>query len=210
MKVFLADDHPLLRIGLRISLEQEKDMQVVGEASDGYSAVTRIQTYSPDVSLIDYDLPGMSGNKVIRLLRNSGLAAHLLILSCYHDENYIREAMEAGADGYLLKCVEVQELVRIMRALHEGRIIMSPYMVNLSLPPKEEKFRSNLEVNPLTAREKEILKFITEGKINKEISASLNISLETVKTHVRSIYSKLNVKGRVEAVKIALDQNYVY
>jgi DNA-binding NarL/FixJ family response regulator len=209
MKIFLADDHPLLRIGLRITLEQEDDMQVVGEASDGYTAVTRIQMYSPDLSLIDYDLPGISGDKVVRLLRNAGLLTKLLILSCYHDENYIREAMEAGADGYILKCIEVNELIRIMRNLYSGQTTMSPYMVNLSLPPKEDKVNVNQDLNLLTMREREILKYIAEGKINKEISTSLNISLETVKTHARNIYSKLNVKGRVEAVKIALDQNYM-
>lgn len=208
LRVFLADDHPLLRIGLRLSLGQEEDIDLVGEASDGYSAVKRIQAKSPDVSLIDVDMPGMSGIKVIRMLRNAGFKTKLIVLSCYNDEDFIRDAMEAGADGYILKCVEVNELVRIIKSLSNGDKTLSPYLVNLSLAPEEDKEPADGEPRPsLTMREREILEYITEGKSNKEISHSLNISVETVKSHAKSIYSKLNVKSRVEAVKMAMNKS---
>jgi len=208
MRVFLADDHPLLRIGLRISLEQEEDIDVIGEASDGYTAVTRIGANLPDISLIDLDMPGMSGIKAIRVLRNSGFKTKLVVLSCYNDENYVRDAMEAGADGYILKCIEVSELVRIMRSFYTGQPTVSPYLVNLTLP--NENNRDDPDTGDaflLTVREKQILKGIAEGKSNKEISASLNISVETVKTHIKKIYDKLNVRGRVDAVRAAMNMN---
>jgi len=207
MRVFLSDDHPLFRIGMRLSFEQEDHIDLVGEASDGYSSVERILSSDPDVSLIDVDMPGMSGIGVVRILRKAGFQKKIIILSTYNDENYIRDAMDAGADGYVLKCVEGSELIRILRSMHEDRPTVSPYLVNLALNPNVHQ--AYLDSMPegttaLTSREKEILDCLSEGRSNKEISSTLNISVETVKSHLRSIYKKVNVKSRVEAAKFAL------
>lgn len=214
MKVFLADDHPLFRIGLRIALEQEADIQLSGEASDGFSAVDKIRADPPDVALIDVDMPGMSGIRVIRVLRKAYPDMKILILSTYDDESYVHGAMQAGADGYVLKCVEVAELVRIIKSFCEGREVVSPYLVNLSV---EAQVAEGVNAEPgdgregdepvLTHREQEILRSLIQGQSNKEISQSLFVSIETVKSHIKSIYQKLQVKNRVEAVNVATKRN---
>lgn len=211
MRVFLADDHPLFRIGLRIALDQETDIQLIGEASDGFSAVEKIRVDPPDVSLIDVDMPGISGIRVIRMLRRAHPQMKIIVLSTYDDKNYIHGAMQAGADGYVLKCVEVAELVRIIKSFFEGHQAVSPYLVNLSLDFKATISTTGevkkVEYPVLTHREKEILRSIIEGQSNKEISHTLYVSVETVKSHIKSIYHKLQVKNRVEAVTVAIKQN---
>lgn len=212
MRVFLADDHPLFRIGLRIALDREEDIELVGEASDGFSAVEKIQADPPDVSLIDVDMPGISGIRVIRMLRKAFPEMRLLVLSTYDDKNYIHDAMQAGADGYVLKCVEVAELVRIIKSVCDGRQTVSPYLVNLSLDskPGEDAPGEAPEEEDLvlTHRETEILRAIILGQSNKEISNAFCISVETVKSHIKSIYQKLQVRNRVEATTVAMKKNF--
>lgn len=204
IRVFLADDHPLLRIGLRLSLEQKKDIKLIGEAENGYNAVEKIQADPPDVCLMDVDMPGLSGIGAIRILRRSVPQMKIIVLSTYNDENYIRESMEAGADGYVLKCVGIDELVKIIKSFWAGRPQLSPYLLNLTqgyvLADKEWSTEQGC---CLTQREKEVLQFIAEGKGNKEIAKLLFISTETVKSHVKNIYRKLNAKNRVEAIRAA-------
>ncbi len=203
MRIFLADDHPLLRAGLRLSLSQYNDIEISGEASDGFAAVEKIQADPPDLALIDVDMPGISGIGVIRMLRESSPDMKLLVLSSYNDDEYIRNAMRAGADGYVLKSVNTSELVRIIRSFGQGNAIISPYMVNLTLKLEDKEESKNTAREELTEREREILKCITDGKSNKEISDSLFVSVETVKSHIKNIYRKLNVKNRVEAARKA-------
>jgi DNA-binding NarL/FixJ family response regulator len=200
VRIFLADDHPLLRAGLRLSLNQYNDIEISGEASDGFMAVEKIQADPPDLALIDVDMPGISGIGVIRMLRESSPEIKLLVLSSYNDDEYIRNAMRAGADGYILKSVNTSELVRIIRGFCQGNPIISPYLVNLTLKLEEKEEIRNSPQEELTEREKEILKCISDGKSNKEISDCLFVSVETVKSHIKNIYKKLNVKNRVEAV----------
>ena len=208
MRVFLADDHPLLRIGLRFSLDRQENIEVIGEAGDGFSAVAKIQIDPPDVSLIDVDMPGLSGIRTIRVLRKSIPQMKILVLSTHNDETYIKDAMKAGADGYVLKSVEVQELVRIMQSFCEGKSVLSPYLLNLTLDDEAEPTAPESdEVLTLTLREKEVLQAITAGKGNKEISECLNISTETVKSHIKKVYRKLKVRNRVEAGKLAREHN---
>lgn len=210
MNIFLADDHPLFRIGLRIALDQEDGLKVIGEASDGFSAVEKIQSNPPDLSLIDVDMPGISGIRAIRILRKAIPEMKILVLSTYDDEKYINEAMLAGADGYLLKCVDVAQLVKIIWSVFEGKQIVSPFLVNLAVDGDTcdgavgDAAEQPVEPITLTQREKGILKAIIDGRSNKEISDALFISIETVKSHVKSIYQKLQVRNRVEATLIAM------
>lgn len=200
MRVFLADDHPLFRMGLRIALEQERDIDLIGEASDGFAAVEKVRTACPDICLIDVDMPGISGIRVVRILRREETPMKILILSTYDDDTYVQDAMRAGADGYVLKCVDVPELVRIVRAVCTGQVVVSPYLVNLSVDPGDpNEVPDTANENRLTAREREILEAIVAGLSNKEISNQFHISLETVKSHTKKIYQKLRVKNRVEA-----------
>jgi DNA-binding NarL/FixJ family response regulator len=185
IRVFLADDHPLLRTGLRLSLNHKEDIELIGEAEDGYSAIEKIQAYQPDVSLIDVDMPK-------------------------DDENYIQKAMEAGADGYVLKCVGINELVKIIKSIWFEKSIISPFLVNLAFGytniDQEEQKKLGAH---LTQREKEVLQLIAEGKVNKEIADLLYIGTETVKSHVKNIFKKFGVKNRVEATAEARKRRLV-
>ncbi len=203
MRIFLADDHPLLRMGLRLALEQEEGIELIGEASDGFSAVDKIRDCRPDLCLIDVDMPGMSGIRVVRLLKKEAADFRILILSTYDDEKYVQDAIRAGANGYVLKCVAVPELVRIIRSVCKGEKIVSPYLINLAVDPNDSRTSPHADKVHLTSREKEILKAVIDGLSNKEISDRFHISLETVKSHTKNIYQKLQVRNRVEAAMTA-------
>lgn len=204
IRVFLADDHPLLRTGLRLSFHDENDIRIIGEAENGFSTVEKIKSNPPDVALIDVDMPGLSGIAVIRLLRRTLVEMKIIVLSTYNDARYIQEAMQAGADGYVLKNVEAGELKRIIRSFHFGEVIESAYLINLSIA---EALAIKTEISTLTNREQQILKHIAIGKGNKEIAELFCVSTETVKSHVKNIYKKLNVKNRVEATQMASSLN---
>ena len=210
IQVFLADDHPLLRTGLRLSLDHKEDIELIGEAEDGYSAIEKIQACQPDVSLIDVDMPRLSGIGVIRILRKLFPQMKLIVLSTYNDENYIQKAMEAGADGYVLKCVGIDELVRIIKSIWLDEPVVSAFLVNQTFGytdiDQEEQKRLKAY---LSQREKEVLQLIAEGKGNKEIANLLCISTETVKSHVKNIFKKLSVKNRVEATTVARKRRLV-
>lgn len=211
ISVFLADDHSLLRTGLRLSLDPLPDITVIGEAADGFSAVEKIKAQSPDVALIDVDMPGLSGIGVIRLLRESFPHMKLIVLSTYRDEQYIQEAMDAGAEGYVLKCVPIEDLVKIIKSFHSGQPELSPYLVNLTCHFNAESKTSPVsETSNLSAREKEVLECLVDGKGNKDIAEILYISTETVKSHVKNIFKKLNVKNRVEAVRVAHNKKLIF
>jgi DNA-binding NarL/FixJ family response regulator len=128
--VFIADDHPLIRLGLRLSLGQIEGIQIIDEAIDGYSAIDKIRQAPPDVALMDVDMPGLSGTSAIRVLRKSLPDMKIIVLSTYHNENYIRETMEAGADGYVLKNIDVDGLADIIKSFVDGTTIFSPYMIS--------------------------------------------------------------------------------
>jgi len=196
-------------MGLRIALDQEDEMRVIGEASDGFSAVEKIRSNPPDLSLIDVDMPGISGIRAIRILRKALPEMKILVLSTYDDEKYIHEAMLAGADGYLLKCVEVADLVKVIRSVCEGKQVVSPFLVNLAMEGYTGDTEEPEGPTSLTQREKDILKAIVDGLSNKEISDTHFIGVETVKSHVKNIFQKLQVRNRVEAAQVAMRKKLV-
>jgi DNA-binding NarL/FixJ family response regulator len=202
IKVFLADDHPLVLAGLRYSLSTKNDLDLIGEATDGFSAVKKIQENPPDVSLIDVDMPGLSGIGAIRILRQALPQMKILVLSTYNDEKFIKESMAAGADGYVLKSVNADELEQIIKCFHGDRQCLSPYLVNLYLKNGRVSSEPDETAN-LTVREREVIRYMAAGNGNKDISKQLFISTETVKSHVKNIYKKLKVHNRVEAVEKA-------
>lgn len=203
IKVFIADDHPLLRIGLRLAFETIETIVIVGESDNGFETIEKIQQTVPDVALIDIDMPGLSGIPAIRVLRKAFPDMKLLALSTYNDTNYIKNAMKAGADGYVLKTIDIDGLARLITAFHAGQPVVSPYLVNLATDLEPEAPAPGRDLDSLTNREKQILKHIAAGKNNKEISEGLFLSVQTVKTHVKNIFKKLNVNSRFEAAIIA-------
>ena len=204
-RVFIADDHPLFRCGLRLSLNQKENIEVVGEAENGFKAVEKILNVLPDIALVDVDMPGLSGIGAIRMLRKEIPGLKILVLSAHDDDHYVRDSMSAGADGYLLKSIDVEELVNIIDLFCRGEPVFSPYLLNLSVDcaPTE---RTGFFDHFLTSREKEVLKYLVEGKANKTIADNLFVSCETVKSHVKNIFRKLNVMNRVEAVKVTTEK----
>lgn len=198
--IFLADDHPLLRMGLSLAFQAKDNITVVGEADNGFDAIEKIKTLTPDVALLDIDMPGLSGTAAIRVLRKIFPDMKILALSTYNDENYIREAMNAGANGYIMKTVDIDNLVEIITSFNEGKEIVSPYLLNLGISPQQAAPDINGPDFCLTKREKQILQCLAEGKDNKQISTCLYLSVETVKTHMKSIFRKMDAKSRLEAV----------
>jgi len=207
IRVFLADDHPLIRLGLQLGLEKVEGVTLIGEAEDGFNTVKKIQADPPDVALIDVDMPGLSGISAIKILRKALPLLKILVISTYNDEKYIQEAMDAGANGYVLKCVGIDDLVKIIKAIQDGKQEISPYLMSLTLGFSECTEKGMGDQGPcLTMREKEVLRFITDAKENKEIAEILFISTETVKSHVKNLFKKLKVKNRMEAAKVAKER----
>lgn len=200
VKVFIADDHPLLRMGLSLGFNAKDNIEVVGESDNGFDAIEKIKQLVPDVALFDIDMPGLSGTAAIRVLRKIFPDMKILVLSTYNDKNYIRESMSAGANGYILKTVDIDNLAKIIVSFDEGKDIISPYLLNLGIELVSTGNDNEDDAVLLTKREKQILKCLADGKDNKEISACLFLSVETVKTHMKNIFRKLDSKSRLEAV----------
>jgi len=207
--IFLADDHPLLRMGLSLAFQAKDTIRVVGEADNGFDAIERIKQVMPDVALMDIDMPGLSGTAAIRVLRRLYPSMKILVLSTYNDEHYIREAMGAGANGYILKTVDIDTLVEIVTSFNEGREIVSPYLLDLGISPQQPVSEKEGADFCLTKREKQILKCLAEGKDNKQISTCLYLSIETVKTHMKSIFRKMDAKSRLDAVMKAKNHKLI-
>lgn len=210
VKVFIADDHPILRTGLRMYLESRSHIEIVGEAENGFDAVNFITRYPPDVVLMDIDMPGLSGIEAIRVLRKTLPDLKIIVLSTYTKKEYVQEAMMEGANGYVAKNTRIDELVKIIEDFADGRKCHSPYLLNLAM--KWQPIRNGSTDNfdhHLTRTEIRVLKNIAQGKTNSEIAAIQFVSIETIKTHVQRIFKKLGVGNRMEAVAAARENNII-
>jgi len=208
VSVFIADDHPILRIGLSMYLESESNIKIVGEADNGFDAVNGIIANTPDVVLMDIDMPGLSGIEAIRVLRKTLPDLKIIVLSTYTKKEYIQEAMQEGANGYVAKNTKTDELAKIIEDLAAGRECHSPYLLNLAVKWSPAQGAGS-ESHGLTKTEIKVLKNIAEGKTNSEIAAINFVSIETIKTHVQRIFRKLEVNNRMEAVAIAREQKII-
>ncbi len=204
IRLVVVDDHPVVRHGLVAMLRYERDMQVVGEAGDGIEAVNRILELLPDVVLLDLNLPKMSGIQVMRQVRTQRPQMRFLVLTTYDTDEYIGPALEAGAQGYLLKDATPDELTRAVRSLAAGGAaleegVAARVLESIAEPGGDE----------LTARELEVLRLLAAGASNKAIAAQLYLSENTIKTHLSHIFGKLQVQSRAEAVAVALQRGLV-
>ncbi len=206
IRILVVDDHQVVREGLRHMLELEADMEVVGEAGDAKEAFTQVESLSPEVILMDIKMPGIDGVELTRQLKEKQPSCNIIMLTLY--DEYLTEAIEAGAVGYLLKDVKREELIRAIRAVHEGRSLL-----NLSLSrdqlaefvvPAESKQRVYLSERELT-----ILRMIAGGVTTKEIANQLFLSQASVKRSVRFIFEKLGVRNRSEAVSEAYKRRLI-
>ncbi|ABA88646.1 helix-turn-helix transcriptional response regulator, LuxR family [Syntrophotalea carbinolica DSM 2380] len=206
--VFIADDHPILRIGLSMYLESKQNIKIIGEADNGFDAVNAINQNPPDVVLMDVDMPGLSGIEAIRVLRKTLPDMRIIVLSTYTKKEYIQEAMMEGANGYVAKNTKIDELIKIIEDFAAGRESHSPYLLNLAVKWRQRQDDGGAEHN-LTKTEIKVLKHIAEGKTNNEIAQIQFVSIETIKTHVQRIFKKLEVGNRMEAVAVARKKNII-
>ena len=196
--VLIADDHPVVRQGLRVLLSLEDDIEVVGEVGDGAEAVDLAAALVPDVILLDLKLPVLDGLGVLADLRDRGLPSHTLVLTSVADQASVTVAMRAGAAGFLYKDVDPDALVRAVRSVHDGNTVLAPEAAG-SLVRSRARATAIGGLDALTAREREVLAQIAEGRSNREIARLLNMSEKTVKTHVSSVLAKLGVADRTQA-----------
>lgn len=199
IRVFLVDDHLVVRAGLRALLDTQPDVEVVGEASSGEEAAAAIQSASPDLVMMDLDMgTGMHGAEAIKRLRNDGLDVPVLVFTTYDTDADVVRAVDAGAIGYLLKDSTPDEIFGAVRGAVAGRSVLSPTVVSRLVQQMQRPQEA------LTARESELLSLLAEGMTNRELGKALFISEATVKTHLGHIYAKLGVDTRSAAVSVAL------
>jgi DNA-binding NarL/FixJ family response regulator len=197
IRVVIVEDHTLLREGTRHILEQSRDIEVVGEAGRGDEAVELIERLVPDVVLLDMRLPGMNAIEVARAVTGKHKEIRVLLLSAYDDEEYVAEALNAGASGYMLKTTPGAKLVEAVRAVHSGATVLQD---ELSHKLAMRAMHPGASGPRLSERELEVLRLTARGMSSKEIAASLQISQRTVEGHLNNIYAKLGVNSRTEAV----------
>ncbi|MEV5752596.1 response regulator transcription factor [Actinoallomurus sp. NPDC052308] len=200
IRVLIADDHPVVRQGLRTFLGVQDDIEVVGEAADGAEAVSRAEALNPDVVLLDLKMPGVDGPTALRELRARGIESRVLVLTSVGEREHVLPTVRAGASGYLYKDVDPQALVQAIRAVHDGHMLFAPEATEAMLAPAP--------VDPgagtLTEREREVLVEIARGRSNREIARTLVVSEKTVKTHVSNILLKLGLQDRTQAALYAV------
>jgi len=206
IKVLIADDHPIVREGLSATLSAEPDMTVVGEATNGIEAVEMSLATKPDVILIDLRMPVLDGATAMQRIRAQNRAVKFIVLTTYDTEEYVFKAIQAGAQSYLLKDVPSDEIVEAIRNIVSGKSVIEPAIANRVLERFSQMMGQVSQLRILSDREIEVLKLMAKGEYNREIAATLNISESTVKTHIQSIFQKLDVKSRTEAIAKARTQ----
>ena len=205
--VLLADDHPVVRQGLKTFLELQPDVSVAGEACDGAEAVALAADLLPDVVLLDLVMPGLGGPETIRRIRAASPETKVIVLTSFAGDDELFPALRAGADAYLLKDVEPRELVEAIRRVHAGEAPLDPKVAASVL--RELAGDSAPHQDPLTPRELEVLRLLARGLSNKAIAAELVVSEKTVKTHVSSILGKLGLTDRTQAALYAVRERLV-
>ncbi|MFO0581404.1 MAG: response regulator transcription factor [Anaeromyxobacter sp.] len=210
IRVLLADDHAVLREGVRALLERQPDLEVVGEASDGQQAVDATARLDPDVVVMDVAMPGLGGLEAALELRRRGARARVLVLSQHDDPEYVRRLVRAGAAGYVLKRSAGTELAAAIRAVHRGGLVLDPSVARAAVEPGPGEGPGGADpYETLTDREKQVLRLVAEGKSTKDVAAVLEIAVKTAMSHREHVMRKLGVHNRTELVKFAIAHGVV-
>ena len=209
ISVFIADDHGIVRQGLRDYIALQDDMEVVGDAANGEQAVMRIQEHTPDVVLMDLVMPGMNGIEATRRVREISPSTRIIILTSFAEEEQVFEAIKAGASGYLMKDIKPEELAKAIRGVQAGEPMLHPDIARLMMRELQRDRDEARLHDQLTEREMDVLRCIARGMSNKEIASELVISEKTVKTHVSNVLQKLHLADRTQAAIYAMQKKLV-
>jgi DNA-binding NarL/FixJ family response regulator len=201
IRVLIVDDHQVVRMGLRAMIDAEPDLQVVAEAGDGPAAIAAFREHRPDITLMDLRLPGMSGPEIITAIRKETSDANIIVITTYDADEDVYRAVEAGARGYLLKGTFAEGMLEAIRHVHAGRRLIAPEVA--------ARLADRVASPSLTSREVAVLGLVAKGMSNKEIGATLFLSEDTVKTHLRHVYGKLGVGDRTEAALLAVQRGII-
>jgi DNA-binding NarL/FixJ family response regulator len=211
LRVVLADDHAVVREGLRALIDRQADMEVVGEAGDGRAAIEMTERLHPDVVVMDLSMPVLNGTRATRdmLWRNPSL--RVLVLTVHEERSYLRELLEAGAAGYLLKRAAPDELVQAIRGVAGGGVYVDPHLIPdvLDRSVRSSRREGVPDGKPLTRREEEVMRLIARGYSNKEIAAQLSLSVKTVETHKARATEKLDLHNRAGIVRYAMQKGWL-
>ena len=202
IRVLLADDHKILRKGVRMLIDSQPDMEVVGEAKTGREAIEEARKLKPDIVVMDVSMPELNGIEGTRQICDELTQTKVIALSMHKDSVYVRETLRAGARGYLVKDSEDDDLVKAIRSVHRGEAFLSPAISDAVLTDYRKHVSNPVDL--LTSREREILTMIAEGKANKEIANTLNLSVYTVESHRGSVMEKLNLHNTGDIVRFAI------
>ena len=211
LRILLADDHAMMREGLVALINSEPDMEVVGEASDGEEVLARAVTAEPDVVLMDVSMPGLDGIRATRRLKAERPGVCVLALTAYDNDVYVRQSLNAGASGYVLKKAAANDLIKAIRAVAVGGKYLDPDVARRMEEGQTGavKLRGEFKRGTLTDREREVLVLVARGFTNKEISGELGISVKTVEVHKGNFMSKLELKNRADVVRYALSLGWL-
>ncbi|MGA7411908.1 MAG: response regulator transcription factor [Bryobacteraceae bacterium] len=201
IRVLSVDDHPLLREGIAVLIDTQSDMQLIGEAANGREALEQFRKHHPDITLMDLQMPEMSGIDAIGAIRGEFPDARIIVLTTYSGDFQVSRALKAGARGYLLKDMLRQELLETIRAVHAGQKRLSAEAA--------AEIAEHAADDVLTSREIEVLRLIANGNANKEVAGKLSLTEETVKGHLKNIFAKLSVNDRTHAVTVGLKRGII-
>lgn len=209
INVMIADDHSLIREGLKQLLEFDGTIKIVGEASNGIECLEKMNVYNPDVLLLDINMPEMNGIEVLKKMKDDNSQVKVLILTVHNEMDYLMKAVDIGVDGYILKDSESAELKKAIRAVRDGENYIQPSLIPTLNNQLVNRDTDKDKISSLTNRELEVLIQVANGMFNKEIATNLNISERTVKNHISNIFKKIDVSDRTQAAVFAIKNNII-
>lgn len=211
LRIFIADDHAVLRDGLKALVNGEPDMETVGEADNGRTACERAKELLPDVAIMDISMPDLNGVQATERLRRDSPGIKVLALTAYNDKPYLDQLLKAGVSGYVLKLSAAEELIRAIRTVAAGDVYLDPKMVHkvTDLYVRNQSLKGERRHKELTPREEEVTRLVAQGYSNKDISERLKISVKTVETHKANLMEKLELRSRTEIVRYAVRQGWL-